>query len=106
MLIVQVAHGIHPFQIDDFPAAAARSVKGALYFAPNTTKEMTADEWAHIQQKHAGSAASMRVIVAEAAPPAPPAPLPAAPASPISGPGVLVAEAPAPEDKPAARPRR
>jgi hypothetical protein len=49
MVIVQVARGVQPFQLEDFPKDAKRSVeKGALHFRPGT-KVITDDEWTRLQ---------------------------------------------------------
>lgn len=43
--------GKTPTQVDDFPAGAARSVKGALHLRPGTTINVTKDEFEHLQSK-------------------------------------------------------
>lgn len=49
MVIVQIARGVQPFQLEDFPKGAKRSVeKGALHFRPGT-KVITDDEWKRLQ---------------------------------------------------------
>lgn len=42
----------HPAQVDDFPKNSERSHAGALYLTPGSTKEVTPDEWAHLQKCH------------------------------------------------------
>lgn len=89
-------------QIDDFPAEGCeRSVKGALYIRPGTL-EVTADEWKHIQAKHAALAAKLQ-IVAEVSP-TPPASVivPVAKAEPEALP-VLAEEVAPSEDKPSGK---
>ena len=50
MVIVQIARGVQPFQLEDFPKDAKRSVeKGALHFKPGT-KVITDDEWERLQK--------------------------------------------------------
>ena len=41
--------GLSPVDIDNFPAKAERSVKGALHLKPNTVYELTAAEYNFIQ---------------------------------------------------------
>lgn len=62
MLLVQVANGIAPQQVDDFGPGVERSVKGALYFRPNTLRSMTKGEFDHIQQSHPQLAAKLKVV--------------------------------------------
>jgi hypothetical protein len=44
MVKVFVPGNIHQFDVSDFPADAQRSVKGALYFRPNTVFNITEAE--------------------------------------------------------------
>ncbi len=41
---IHIAVGVQPFQLEDFPKDAKRSVKGALYLRGNATKTITEDE--------------------------------------------------------------
>lgn len=52
MPLVQVPQNATPCQIDDFGEGCERSKVGALYFTPGSTKELTADELAHIEKNH------------------------------------------------------
>lgn len=47
----QVVAGAPQFDVSEFPAKAERSVKGALYFRPNTLMTITADEFKTVQDK-------------------------------------------------------
>lgn len=40
-----------PTCVDDFPAKAKRSVKGALHLVPGTFRQVTYDELEHLQKK-------------------------------------------------------
>lgn len=75
MFTIQVSQVSALRQIDDFPAQAERSVKGAIYFHPGAVKDVTADEWAHIQKAHPDFSKMCTVLVAPK-PPAAPAPAP------------------------------
>jgi hypothetical protein len=59
-------------QVEDFPATVAdgdkqrdfdRSCEGALHLRPGSSVEMTADELAHIREKHPKAASCIRVLV-------------------------------------------
>ncbi len=67
MPLVQIPVGIAPFQVDDFPKEVVvgkddkgkdetrkfeRSVEGALYLRPASTKNLTDDEWGHLKKKY------------------------------------------------------
>jgi hypothetical protein len=62
MILVQVASGIPPQQVDDFGAGVERSVKGAVYFRPNTLRSLTKGEYEHICKAHSHLASKLRVI--------------------------------------------
>lgn len=62
MILIQVASGIPPQQVDDFGEGVERSVKGALYFRPNTLRTLTKSEYEHICEKHPKLAAKFRVL--------------------------------------------
>jgi hypothetical protein len=62
MILVQVASGIPPQQVDDFGAGVERSVKGAVYFRPNTLRSLTRGEYEHICAAHPHLASKLRVI--------------------------------------------
>lgn len=52
---------IHPRQVDDFPASCKRSQEGALYVRPGT-QAVTAEELAHLQDKHRHVLQGVQVI--------------------------------------------
>jgi hypothetical protein len=97
MPLIHIPVGVAPCQVDDFPQDAERSCKGALHFRPASTKEITADELAHLRAapQHKKLAARLCVVdvVVKAAPsqsvatptptptPMPPAPMPVDPMS-------------------------
>jgi len=62
MILIQVASGIPPQQVDDFGEGVERSVKGALYFRPNTLRTLTKGEYEHICSKHAHLASKLWVL--------------------------------------------
>lgn len=62
MILIQVASGIPPQQVDDFGEGVERSVKGALYFRPNTLRTLTKGEYEHICSKHEKLASKLRVL--------------------------------------------
>lgn len=75
MLFVQFAVQAFQCQIEDFPAEVPvegkeprkfeRSCEGALHVRPGTSAEITADEFAHIREKHPQTAMFMRVLLTE-----------------------------------------
>ena len=64
MPLIQIPVGIAPFQVDDFPKEVVvdkgsglnrkfeRSVKGALYLRPASTKNLTDGEWGHLKKNY------------------------------------------------------
>jgi hypothetical protein len=48
--------------VDDFGEGVERSVKGALYFRPNTLRTLTKGEYEHIRSKHSYLASKLRVL--------------------------------------------
>jgi len=62
MILIQVASGIPPQQVDDFGEGVERSVKGALYFRPNTLRTVTRGEYDHICTAHPHLASKLHVI--------------------------------------------
>lgn len=62
MILIQVASGTHPQQVDDFGPGVERSVKGALHFRPNTLRTLTKGEYEHICSKHSHLAKKLRVL--------------------------------------------
>lgn len=63
LITVAVGADTYPVQIDDFPEGCERSCKGAVHFRPGALLQITAAELAHVQAKHAGLAATLRVSV-------------------------------------------
>ena len=62
MLIIQAPKTIQSVQIEGFPNDAKRSTKGALHIAPGSTKEITEDEFAVIQERYPEVSEKLRVI--------------------------------------------
>jgi len=52
-------------QIDGFGSEVERSVKGAVYFWPNSVKEITEGELEHIKAKHPWLAAKLALVKVE-----------------------------------------
>lgn len=67
MLTLIVPATVPACQIEGFPEAAERSIKGALHIKPASTMEVTADEWKHIRESRKDVAA-MLIEVPQAAP--------------------------------------
>jgi len=51
-----------PCQVDDFAEGCERSKKGALYFRPSSTMDLTSDEYKHLMSKHKRLGKSLRVV--------------------------------------------
>lgn len=67
MPTIVIPSHIRPQQVEDFPAEAPRTVKGAMHIRPGTM-EVTPEELKHLQMKHAKALRGMYVL-----PEAPPA---------------------------------
>ena len=61
MPLIQIPVGIAPFQVDDFPKEVGkgeearkfeRSCEGALYLRPASTRNLTDDEWEHLEKNY------------------------------------------------------
>jgi hypothetical protein len=69
MPLIQVKPTIHPCQVDDFDAGVKRSVVGSLHIKPSSTLVLTADELAHIQNKHSDIASHFIILALQDAKP-------------------------------------
>jgi hypothetical protein len=58
-------HSLRPVQIDVFGSDVERSIKGAIYFWPNSVKEITDGELEYIKEKHPWLAAKLTLVKVE-----------------------------------------
>jgi hypothetical protein len=61
MYWLRVPASVPPTQIE-VPANIERSVKGSLHFRPNSTKQVTRDEWEFLLLKHSKFVEQLQVI--------------------------------------------